>query len=258
MNRSSTKKTRKTASSSKKRVLQSKLVPTHSMVIVLIVLVAGYYYYGLKSAKTPRYEMSINPAISQTEQEKIDLSSPVDSKKLEYNNRMTTGLYLGGIPVDIFYEELEGEAPGRFVVYHAWNAMTDQNYGGFVITEEKSGPCLNQLLPTTKSDGMRYVTDYICGDTQQIKVTSFSFKPEQDITKVQVENLATFDLLNEHFSSVYKKSFVKVIGWQDFNHLIVDQITYSEEQLGAPIKEQHELYLFDVTNGSKTLVHTRD
>ena len=227
----------------------------------LILLTGSAYYLGFQKSKSQvKNDSNSSTPLQSSESEIIEnnreLLSPVDNKKLEYNSRLTVGLYIGGIPVDVFFEQYGDSSEGRIAVYHAWNKLTNRNEGAFVVDEEDQGPCLRKLLPITKSDGMRFITEYICGDSQQIKITSFSFKPEQNIKEVKVENLHKFNLLNDYFSSVYLKSFVKVIGWQDFDHLLVDQISYPEEQQGSTSKEKHEIYLFGVSDKNKQLIHT--
>lgn len=230
-------------------------------VLFLIFIALGAYYLGFQKGNSNTKYGSANSSLFQpSESKKVEddpkLLSPVDDKKLEYNSRLTVGLYIGETPVDIFYEQYGDPSEGRIAVYHAWNQITNRNEGAFVVDDESQGSCLNKLIPITKSDGMRFVTEYICGDLQQIKVTSLSFKPTQNIMEIKVENLDRFNLLNDYFSSVHLKSFIKVIGWQDFDHLLVDQISYLEDQLDSTGKEKHEIYLFDVNDKSKKLIHT--
>lgn len=244
-----------------KRSIKNAVLLIPGCILLLIFVFGSAYYLGFQKGNSNKKDGSVASTLLQSSESKKtennqELLSPVDSKKLEYNSRLTVGLYLGGIPVDIFFEQYGDPSEGRIAIYHAWNQVTSRNEGAFVINKEDQGPCLNSLLPIAKSDGMRFVTEYKCGDSQQLKITSFSFKPVQNIKEIKVENLDEFYLLNDYFSSVYLKSFVKVIGWQDFDHLLVDQITYLGQEVESTGKERHELYLFNVNTKNKQLIYT--
>jgi hypothetical protein len=184
----------------------------------------------------------------------IELRSPVDNKKLGNTDRLTSGFHLGGIPVNVYFEGYANSTEGRIIVSHAWNSDTNRNEGAFFVRNENEIGCLRNLLPVTKDGAMRFVSNYICGDSQKITVTSYSFDPTENIKDIKINNLEEINL-NDYFSSIYLKSSINIIGWQDFDHLLINQITYSELKNSEENVKQ-ELYLFNVEMREKQLIYT--
>jgi hypothetical protein len=229
-----------------------------TLLVSSLIFGGGVYVFQrseLVSLNTEIENLRLEVAELQSQTDEETLNSPVDNLELQGQRRLTTGLYLRGIPVDIYLEQYGEASEGRIVVSHAWNRITDRNEGAFVVRSENDGPCLTQLKPITNYNGVRFVTEYICGDTQFLTVTSFSYENSSstDIKSVSADNVTELNL-NDYFSSVYMRSFIEIIGWQDFDHLLVNQIIYTDLENGTD-KRKQELYLFNVITKEKQLIH---
>ena len=250
----STKQSSEISSSVSAKRSAPQLKSIVACVLVIMLLATSAYYFGWQTAKS---YFSAPTATSAAKSEKTEkdqeLVSPADNKKLEYNKRLTVGLYMGGISVDVFYEKSSNPLEGRIAIYRSgWNQITGRNEGAFIVDSGSSIDCLDKITPITGVGVMRFVTEYMC-DHRQITITSFSFdQTEQDINNIEVQNLDKFDLIDSYFSSEYSKSGVNIIGWQDFNHLVVQQIYRGQTD---PNIDEYEIYLFDVRDKSKQLIH---
>jgi hypothetical protein len=185
------------------------------------------------------------------------LLSPVDQKPLQYNYQLMSNVYLDiySGPVDIFYEEYADEpqetskSRGRIVIY---SKLDDKN---LIITEESNGACLDGILPINKDLVLMFVTSYHCGDSKQLKITSLFYENSADNTqKLKIKSSEDYYLLDTYFQYNYSSADVKVLGWLNFDHLLVDQIYSSEGNSSR--EDKHQIYIFDTNNKTKELIHT--
>lgn len=223
--------------------------------LTLFICVAGYDNLQKNySSQYPWLNFS-NFLQSFKTKEKQQLLSPIDQQPLQHRYQLISNVYFDMYsgPVDMFYEEYVNklqtvsEPRGRIVIYSKRN---DENS---VIAEENNSACLDAVMPISKGQAIRFVTSYHCGDSKQFKITSLLYENSAKNTE-KIKSSEDYYLLSTYFQYNYSSADVKVLGWLNFNNLLVDQIYSSEENSSR--EEKHEIYIFNVNNKTKELIHT--